>query len=129
MSYKTEEELRKSAHLIVNGYVEYMDLALIPDCQHELAVELHLKCGPTQYASPLSGVLLTRSCGLVIRALLGTLGIDAQDAARLSDVRGEPCRIVRDQNTVIGIGHFMEDKFILFDELIKQCAQSAGNAQ
>lgn len=67
----------------------------------------------------------TANLGFILQYLVNLLDIGKEDGIYLSEIRDIPVRLIFDSSDCswgskcIGIGHFMEDKFILFDELSK----------
>lgn len=65
--------------------------------------------------------------GHVIRAFIELMGLEREDGIRLDEIKDVPCRLIFDcekgkgawGSSAIGIGHFMNDKFVLFDDLAK----------
>lgn len=61
--------------------------------------------------------------GYLTKAFVELFEVDREDGVFLSDLKNIPCRLVfPDNNTdnfgckCIGIGHFMKDKFVLFED-------------
>ena len=61
--------------------------------------------------------------GFLIKELVEFFGVDQEDGVMLSELKNIPCRIVYNRNgkchfgdKAVGIGHFMKDKFILFED-------------
>ena len=65
----------------------------------------------------------TSNLGHLIKALVEFLGCEREDGIMLSKIRNIPCRIIFEGNgtdrwgeKAVGIGHYMKDRFILFEE-------------
>ena len=61
--------------------------------------------------------------GYLLKAIVEFFGVDREDGVTLSELRNIPCRIVFEGNgknhwgeKAVGIGHYMKDKFILFND-------------
>lgn len=64
--------------------------------------------------------------GFLLKAIVEFFGVDREDGVMLSDLKNIPCRIVFEGNgenhwgeKAVGIGHYMRDKFILFEDFNK----------
>ena len=76
---------------------------------------------------PYSGRNNISNLGYVVRAFIELMGLSREDGIRLEEIKNVPCRLVMDckksesgwGSSAIGIGHFMDDKFVLFDDLAK----------
>ena len=76
---------------------------------------------------PYSGRNNINNLGHVIRAFIELMGLEREDGIRLDEIKDIPCRLIFDcekgegawGSSAIGIGHFMNDKFVLFDDLAK----------
>ena len=69
--------------------------------------------------------------GFLLKALVEFFGVDREDGVWLSSLKNIPCRLVFEGEgdthwgeKAIGIGHFMKDKFILFEDLGKLAEES-----
>ena len=61
--------------------------------------------------------------GFLLKELVEFFGVDREDGVMLSELKNIPCRIVYNGNgkshwgdKAVGIGHYMKDKFILFED-------------
>lgn len=71
--------------------------------------------------------------GYLLKAIVEFFNLEREDGIMLSKLRNIPCRIVFDGNgknhwgeKAIGIGHYMKDKFILFEDFNKLAEESEG---
>jgi hypothetical protein len=69
--------------------------------------------------------------GYLLKAIVEFFGVDREDGIMLSRLKNIPCRIVFDGNDknhwgdkAVGIGHYMRDKFILFEDFNKLAKES-----
>lgn len=69
--------------------------------------------------------------GFLLKALVEFFEVDREDGIMLSELKNIPCRIVFDGNgknhwgeKAVGIGHYMRDKFILFENFNKLAEES-----
>lgn len=74
---------------------------------------------------PYSAYNNTENIGIIIKYLVELLGIEKEDGLFISDVKDVPARLIFDSKEpgwgakCVGIGNFMEDKFVMFDVLAK----------
>lgn len=74
---------------------------------------------------PYSAYNNTENVGVIIKYLVELLGIEKEDGLFISDVKNIPVRLIFDSKEpcwgakCVGIGNFMEDKFVMFDVLAK----------
>ena len=64
--------------------------------------------------------------GFLLKAIVEFFGVDREDGVMLSKIKNIPCRLVFERNgkshwgeKAVGIGHYMKDKFILFEDFEK----------
>lgn len=69
--------------------------------------------------------------GYLLKAIVEFFGLEREDGIMLSELKDIPCRIVFDGNgknhwgdKAVGIGHYMKDKFILFEDFKKLAEES-----
>lgn len=74
---------------------------------------------------PYSAYNNTKNIGFIVKYLVELLGIEKEDGLLISDVKDIPARLIFDSKEpgwgakCVGIGNFMEDKFVMFDILAK----------
>lgn len=74
---------------------------------------------------PYSAYNNTENVGVIIKYLVELLGIEKEDGLFISDVKNIPVRLIFDSKEpcwgakCVGIGNFIEDKFVMFDVLAK----------
>lgn len=114
----TEDRIKELNHRIENGRIENCDVN-ISECgtYTELVLGINTSC---TYVNPLGSINITKALGPVILALAELLEVTPGERGCLSDFDQLPCRIIRqrDTNYVIGIGHFLYDRFVFFEDLI-----------
>ena len=71
--------------------------------------------------------------GFLLKALVEFFEIEEEDGIMLSKIKDIPCRLIFPENgdnhwgeRAVGIGHFMKDKFILFEDF-KELDKENGN--
>lgn len=74
---------------------------------------------------PYSSYNNTENIGFIIKYLVELLGIQKEDGLLISKVKDVPARLIFDSKEpgwgvkCVGIGNFMEDKFVMFDVLAR----------
>lgn len=75
---------------------------------------------------PMSCYNNTENLGYILKAFIEFFEIDEEDGLRIRDIKNIPCRLVFESKNgciwgskCIGIGHFMKDKFVLIQDLVK----------
>lgn len=68
--------------------------------------------------------------GHLLKAFVELFGVENEDGIMLSKLKNIPCRIVFEGNgnshwgeKAVGIGHYMKDKFVLFEDFNKLCEE------
>ena len=68
--------------------------------------------------------------GYLLKAFVELFGVENEDGVMLSKLKNIPCRIVFEGNgkshwgeKAVGIGHYMKDKFVLFEDFNKLCEE------
>lgn len=66
--------------------------------------------------------------GFLLKAIVELFGVENEDGVMLSKLKNIPCRLVFEGNgkshwgeKAVGIGHYMKDKFVLFEDFSKLC--------
>lgn len=114
----TEDRLKELNHRIENGRIDRCDVN-ISECgtYTELVLGIYMN---SAYGNPLDGVPTTKTLGPVILALAELLEATPGERGSLLDFEHLPCRVIRHHTTmkVIGIGHFLYDRFVIFEDMI-----------
>ena len=117
MKHYTEQELLEKENInIQNSIIKKIDLNIVGHYGNTVSVEVQCK-----NCIAISGWNNTKSAGLVIKELIVLLGLDLENGRRLSSIQNEPCRLVVEGGMLgkcVGIGHFMNDEFVLTEELM-----------
>lgn len=114
--FKKEAEIHDK---IYNGIIEELTLGVIGHVGACVVIRMPVRFRGA-HADGLSNFCLTRSCGHVIKALYELFGLVEDGMVTINEFKDCPCRVVVDshKNRVIGVGHFMEDKFLLFQDML-----------
>lgn len=115
----TEQMIRDSGYKIDNNIIEKVDINITAHFNNEVCFEIYCKD-----IVPYSDRNNTKNIGAIIKTIVKLFGIEDENSMRMSQIKDIPCRLVFEDNCTnnfgckaIGIGHFMEDRFILFDDL------------
>ena len=112
----TEQMIRDSGYKVENNIIEKVDVNIIAHFNNEVFFEIYCK-----NIVPYSNRANTKGLGAIIKTIVKLFGIEKEDGIRISQIKDIPCRLVFENNNfgckAIGIGYFMNDRFILFDDL------------
>lgn len=115
--YITLAEVETRKLFYQNSMINRIDISLVGD-----VVVLVVK---THHGNLLENYYVTPYVGKILQVLYDLLELTDKNGRMLSSICKIPCRIVRDAHgKLIGIGHFMESKFILCKDLIAFCDES-----
>lgn len=107
--FLTLQEVEALGYKVRNEMIEKIDVNLIGHFGNIVTLEMM-----TNHGFLFNSYNLTRHIGIVLQCLYAVLDLESEDGKRLSEIENIPCRVVTDGNgQKIGIGHFIEDKFIL----------------
>ena len=118
IQFTTEAEIREQfpEAQIKNGFVKKIDLQVIGHFGNLVTLDMPITSGGG-ISNPLAGYNSTISCGVYIKIIFELFGISEEDGIRISEIKNIPCRVVDANFRMKAVGNFMEDKFIVFDNL------------
>lgn len=117
---KTKSQIEEMGYGIENNIIERVDVNCIGHFGNCVTFEIQCK---NVYA--MCHYNNTANLGFIIKKFIELMGLTDEDGIRLSNIRNVPCRIVYADphcsygSRCVGIGHFMENKFVLIDDLAK----------
>ena len=117
---KTKDQIEEMGYGIENNIIESVDVNCIGHFGNCVTFEIQCK---NVYA--MCHYNNTANLGFIIKKFVELMGLTDEDGIRLSNIRNVPCRIVYADphcsygSRCVGIGHFMENKFVLIDDLAK----------
>lgn len=117
---KTKSQIEAMGYGIENNIIESVDVNCIGHFGNCVTFEIQCK---NVYA--MCHYNNTANLGFIIKKFVEIMGLTDEDGIRLSNIRNVPCRIVYADphcsygSRCVGIGHFMENKFVLIDDLAK----------
>ena len=111
---KTSEDVLKDGYSIKNNIIKEFDINIIGHFGNCVCLEICCR-----NVHPMSGYNNTSNIGYILKSLIKLLDIEKEDGLRFSNIKNIPCRIVWKGNQSIGIGSFMEDKFVYIEDLGK----------
>lgn len=118
---KSLREIKAMGHGVENNIIERIDVNIIAHFGNIPCLTIICKdITPYGYFNDIGRL------GYLLKALVEFFGVDREDGVWLSDLKNIPCRLVFEgdgdthwQEKAIGIGHYMKDKFILFEDFVK----------
>ena len=119
---KTKREIESKGYFVENNMVTSIDLAVVAHFGNITCLEMFFT-----NCALFSGYNIGALLPDVLKAIVEVLEIENEDGLRISKIKNVPCRIVTTGNgfgKVIGFGHFMNDKFVLADELIEMAKEN-----
>ena len=117
---KKEDDIRHLGFGIKNNIIEKVDVNTIAHFGNVTCLEIYC-----ENICPMATYNNTQNLGLLIRALIELLDISEEDGLRLSQIKHIPCRLIFNDehcswgSKCIGIGHFMNNKFVFIEDLVK----------
>lgn len=117
---KTKSQIEEMGYGIENNIIERVEVNCIGHFGNCVTFEIQCK---NVYA--MCHYNNTANLGFIIKKFVELMGLTDEDGIRLSNIRNVPCRIVYADphcsygSRCVGIGHFMENKFVLIDDLAK----------
>lgn len=117
---KTKSQIEEMGYGIENNIIEKVDVNCIGHFGNCVTFEIQCK---NVYA--MCHYNNTANLGFIIKKFIELMGLTDDDGIRLSNIKNVPCRIVYEDPhcsygaRCVGIGHFMENKFVLIDDLAK----------
>ena len=107
--FVTLRELEKLGYRVQNEMIKKIDISLLGHFGNIVTLEIL-----TSRGFLFSGYNMTLCVGTVLQSLFELLDLSEEDGRRLSEIEDTPCRVVIDAEMHrIGIGHFIEDQFLL----------------
>ena len=113
-----------SHYTVVNNVILGVDVNIIG--HYNNCITINVNCKRTSF---LGSYGITTNVGYVIRAIVELLDLTEDDGIKLSDIRNIPIRLIYDRPDIydgrcVGMGHFMDNRFVLFEDLVKCGADS-----
>ena len=117
----TLNDIEKKGYGVENNIIEEIDIKIIAHFGNISCLTIMCKniC-PYGHYNDISRL------GYLLKAIVEFFGVEREDGVMLSELKNIPCRLVFTGNgkshlgeKAVGIGHYMKDKFILFEEFEK----------
>lgn len=117
------EILRTSDQVLLDGYqidnemIRGADISIIGHFKN--AVSLNIWTGSCCLIHDYNN---TQNLGIILKALVELFDLEDEDGFKFSDMKNIPCRIISKGglgSKVIGFGHFMKDKFVYTNDLLR----------
>ena len=114
----SEQDIKEIGYNIENNVIKAIDINIIAHFGNIPC--LTIMC---EGIYPYSQYNNIANLGYLIKGFVEFLEKEREDGIMLSNIKNIPCRLVMANGRAYGIGHFMKDKFILFEELTKLCEE------
>lgn len=118
---KSLREIKSMGHGVANNIIERIDINIIAHFGNIPC--LTIIC---ENIVPYGHYNDIGRLGYLLKALVEFFGVEREDGVWLSSLKNIPCRLVFEGEgethwgeKAIGIGHYMKDKFILFEDFAK----------
>lgn len=116
---KTKKIIEDMGYSIENNIIEFVEINTIAHFGNCTCFEIICS-----NVCPMSSYNNTKNLGYLMRAFIELMGLSEEDGIRIRDIENVPCRIIlTGRGTVgdkcVGIGHFMKDKFVFIEDLVK----------
>jgi len=115
--YITLAEVKELDYEPKNALIAGIDLNLIGHFGDIVTLEIRLSDGMVVF----NRYNATARIGYLIQCLYDLFELSDENGKRLSEVRNVPCRILCSPDGVVGIGHFMKDRFICEEHFFQYC--------
>ena len=104
---------------ILNGIVTLADINVIGHFGNvvALALCLDMQNGASCFFMP--NYNHTKHIGFIVKAIVETLRESDDDGICFSSLKGTPCRVIEKENTIVGIGNFLKDRWLLESKVTK----------
>lgn len=123
--YLNMSDVVKCGYGLQNALIERIDLNLIGHFGNIVTLELRMSNGYDLFRQ----YNATASVGILLQCLYDLLDLSEENGRRLSSVRDIPCRLVSDGKGIIGVGHFIKDKFVTEEDFFQFCKKIVGNVR
>ena len=111
----TKQEINSDRYEIENNIIRGAKIAVIGHFGNIVSLVVY-----TDNCCIISDYNNTRNIGFIIKALVELFDLTLEDGYIFSHIKDIPCRIICDKNSkVVGFGHFMKDKFVFTEDLMK----------
>lgn len=115
-AWLSEEAVSDKSQKIVNNIIDHIDILIVGHLGNLAQLEIYGNGG----AKIFSGYNNTHNIGYILRDLVEFFDLTQEDGLKLSEIRNVPCRlIINEWGVVLGIGHFMKNRFIYLSSLLK----------
>lgn len=112
----TSKGLTEAGYQFENNIIELVDVNVIGHFENATCFEIFcLNVVPNFCCNHL---------GKILQFFVEFFDIDNEDGIRISQIKNIPCRLIFEKNNcnnlgqrVVGIGHFMKDRFALFEDM------------
>ena len=122
--FLTEDDVKLPLENAVtaNAMLEKVDFSIIGHFGNipTLYARVKLDGGMMQLGGDINNI---SNAGVIMQAFVELLGVQSEDVILMSDIKNVPIRVVFKGGLILGkavaIGNYLEDKFVLLDDLYK----------
>ena len=127
----TKDEIKKMMNdiEIENAQIDKMDIEVLGEFGNAVCLYLPIMFKGNMVAFPFNCISSTLSIGCIIRAIFEVLDIREGNGIKLSEIKKYPCRVAMNNGGVVAIGNFIDDKFIIIEDLFKQFKEYINNLE
>lgn len=111
---KSKQDIENLGYSIENNILKEIDVNVIAHFGNTTCLELF--CRDVSIMRTYNNL---SNLGYLIKALVEFLEIEEEDGKRISSIKNIPIRIIINNSTCVGFGHFMKNKFVLTDDFAK----------
>lgn len=113
---RKKDEIEKDGHEIDNNMIRGADISVIGHFGNLVSLNVY-----TDNCCIIHDRNNTENLGYIIYALTELLELSSDAGYSFNKIKDVPCRIISDGwgTKVIGFGHFMKDRFVYTDELMR----------
>ena len=113
---KKKSDIETDCHQIDNDMIRGTDISVISHFGNVVSLNVYTDC-----CCIIHDYNNTKNLGLIIHALTELLDLTAEDGYSFNKIKDVPIRIISDGcfTKVLGFGHFMKDRFVYTEDLMK----------
>ena len=109
----------KSTETICNGVILSADIAAAGHFGNVVSLSIEVKSSEGWCCMFLPGYNHTKYIGFIVKALIDTIKDTTDDNTLLGSLKGCPVRLISNGNRLVGMGHYLNDKWLHEDAIIE----------
>ena len=121
------KELNNQNYVIANDFITRVTCGVLGSFSNAVSLVINI----SENKQVVNLYNNTFNIGVILQDLVKFLEINTENGIVLEDLKNIPIRIFYDGNTgeYLGMGHFMKDKFVYFDELLRIKTSASENSE